>query len=60
MEGEFPSRPADRPLRRKNIYRLPYILLPPPDDGLQMGPKYVQALQFNKAKKNSVSCWLVI
>jgi predicted tellurium resistance membrane protein TerC len=31
----------------------------PPDDGLQMGPKHVEAWWFNKVKINSASCWLL-
>jgi hypothetical protein len=34
-----------------------YIL--PPDGGLQMGPKLVEALQLNKVTTNSASCWFI-
>jgi hypothetical protein len=36
---------------KKNKYNLPRIHLLPPDDGLKMGPKHVEAWQFNKEGK---------
>jgi hypothetical protein len=51
--------PGSRRLK-KNKYHLPPIHFLPPDDGLQMGPKYVQAWQFNKVKINSAPCWFVM
>jgi hypothetical protein len=39
-----------------NKYRLPHTHLLPPNDGLQLSPKYVEAWYFNKVRTNSASC----
>jgi len=53
----IPTRTKDRKLKKHNAYQLLYIYSIPPDDGLQICPKYVEVGWRNKLRINSASSW---
>jgi hypothetical protein len=58
---EFHPNPANRHSTEKhNTYQLFYIESIPPDDGLQIFPKYVEVDWRNNLRINSASSWFLL
>ena len=57
----YVDRPANlQPTEKHNTYELLYIYSIPPDDGLQICPKHVEADWRNKLRINGTSSWFLL
>jgi len=51
---------AEESTEKNSTYRLLYIYIIPPDDGLQICPKHVEVDWRNKLRTNSASGWFLL